>query len=135
VSRVRYELGFILTEGLRGVVMVSVLLGLVALRSAQLHSSLGLFAVFRYRINEPVAVTGTRGPRFGLFSHALVQSSRVRIALEAWIFTSTYSKSVFSCVYVQALRWTDPTSRESCRLCTVLRKPKRDKGASKCCWK
>jgi hypothetical protein len=58
-----------------------------------------------------------RGLRHELSSLARTLGSSVRIPLEPWIFVLVYSVFVLSCVYVAALRWADPPSKESYRLC------------------
>jgi hypothetical protein len=49
------------------------------------------------------------------------RGSWVRITLKSWISVCFYSTFVLFCVYVAALRWTDPPSKESYRLCIGLR--------------
>jgi hypothetical protein len=65
-------------------------------------------------------------------SPARTLESWVRIPLEARMSVCVYSVLVFFCVYVMALRKTDPPSKESYQLCIGLRDRKRGKGP-KCC--
>jgi hypothetical protein len=51
--------------------------------------------------------------------------SWVQIPLKAWMFMCFYSVFVPFYVHVAALRWADPPSKESCRLCNKIRKLKK----------
>jgi hypothetical protein len=55
--------------------------------------------------------------RHELSSPAQTLGSWFRIPLEAWMSVCVYSVFVLSCVQVAALRWADPPSKESYRLC------------------
>jgi hypothetical protein len=66
-----------------------------------------------------------RGLRHKLSSPPRTMGSRVPIPLEAWMSACVYSIFVLSCVQVAALRWADPPSKESHRLCRRSRKLKK----------
>jgi hypothetical protein len=58
-----------------------------------------------------------RGVRHEPSSPARTLGSWVRIPLPACMSVCDYSVFVLFCVYVAALRWADPSSKESYRLC------------------
>jgi hypothetical protein len=62
-----------------------------------------------------------RGVRHELSSLARTLGSLVRIPLETWMSVCVYSVFVLSCVQVAALRWADPPSKVSYRLCKKSR--------------
>jgi hypothetical protein len=59
--------------------------------------------------------------RHELPSPAQTMGSWVRIPLKAWMSLCVYSVFLLSYVQVAALRWADPPSKESYRLCIGLR--------------
>jgi hypothetical protein len=61
------------------------------------------------------------GLRHELSSPAQTLGSWVRIPLEARMSVCVYSVFMLSCVQVAALRPADPPSKESYRLCKILR--------------
>jgi hypothetical protein len=62
-----------------------------------------------------------RDLRHELSSPARTLGSWIRIPLKAWMSVCVYSVVVLSCVQVAVLRWADPPSKGSYKLCKRLR--------------
>jgi hypothetical protein len=83
------------------------------------------------RENQPITVAARS--KHELSSLAQTLGSWVRIPLEAWMSVCGYSVFVLSCVQVAALRWADPPSKESYRLCKWSWNWKSGQGPTKGC--
>jgi hypothetical protein len=75
----------------------------------------------------------SRGLRHELSSLAWMLGSWVRIPLKVWMSVWVHSLFMLFCVEVEALRWSDPLSKESYRFCIGPRNWKIGQGPTKGC--
>jgi hypothetical protein len=87
-------------------------------------------SVFVFSNNQFCRSQWPRGLRHELPSLALKLGSWVRIPLKTWLSVYVFSVFVF-CVYAAVLRWTDPPSKKTYRLCTRSRNWKSGQGPIK----
>jgi hypothetical protein len=72
--------------------------------------------------SEPCRSQWSRGLNHELSSLSRTLGSWVQIPLKAWMSMFVCSVFMLLCVWVVSLRWADPPSKESYRLCIGLRK-------------